>query len=209
MGLISRVSSRTYRIGNMPTLNKSREFLSSTDSSSDDSDSSGDSIEKVTKLATSQESLVKTQEKLAISEKSQKSEKKGKIKKALLSSSSEEEQEEEEVSKNADLNSSSSEEEVEPEKPPTPEIKKEKKKSDKENSEPRKSKNKVPSDKTKYQVQMGTTGKKYIRCNVFRGTTYADLRELYEKDGELLPGKKGISMRADMIKKLYSLEKKT
>ncbi|EKE39180.1 hypothetical protein ENUP19_0317G0087 [Entamoeba nuttalli] len=51
---------------------------------------------------------------------------------------------------------------------------------------------KLPFEGDKY-VQLGE--RKYVRLNQFKGTKYIDVREFYERDGELKPGQKGISLK--------------
>ncbi|CAH2234336.1 RNA polymerase II transcriptional coactivator [Pararge aegeria] len=48
-------------------------------------------------------------------------------------------------------------------------------------------------------------GKKLVKIREFKGKVYIDIREFYEKNGELLPGKKGISLTPELWKKLLSL----
>ncbi|CAB3247532.1 unnamed protein product [Arctia plantaginis] len=48
-------------------------------------------------------------------------------------------------------------------------------------------------------------GKKLVKVREFKGKVYVDIREFYEKNGELLPGKKGISMTPEQWRKLLSL----
>ncbi|CAG9785529.1 unnamed protein product [Diatraea saccharalis] len=48
-------------------------------------------------------------------------------------------------------------------------------------------------------------GKKLVKVREFKGKVYVDVREFYEKNGELLPGKKGISMTPEQWRKLLSL----
>ncbi|CAH2108121.1 unnamed protein product [Euphydryas editha] len=48
-------------------------------------------------------------------------------------------------------------------------------------------------------------GKKLVKIREFKGKVYIDIREFYEKNGELLPGKKGISLTPEMWRKLLSL----
>ncbi|XP_022126499.1 RNA polymerase II transcriptional coactivator [Pieris rapae] len=48
-------------------------------------------------------------------------------------------------------------------------------------------------------------GKKLVKVREFKGKVYVDIREFYEKNGELLPGKKGISLQPDQWRKLLSL----
>lgn len=48
-------------------------------------------------------------------------------------------------------------------------------------------------------------GKKRISVRDFKGTTYVDIREFYEKEGEMLPGKKGISLKVEEWEWLLSL----
>ncbi|EDW75846.1 uncharacterized protein Dwil_GK15158 [Drosophila willistoni] len=44
-----------------------------------------------------------------------------------------------------------------------------------------------------------------VRINEFRGRKMVDIREHYEKNGEILPGKKGISLSIQQWKKLLEL----
>ncbi|ODM97703.1 RNA polymerase II transcriptional coactivator [Orchesella cincta] len=44
--------------------------------------------------------------------------------------------------------------------------------------------------------------KRVVKINEFRGTVFVDIREYYEKDGEMRPGKKGISLSATQWQKL-------
>ena len=44
------------------------------------------------------------------------------------------------------------------------------------------------------------TDKKRVTVSTYKGKVVIDIREFYEKDGEELPGKKGISLTADAFK---------
>ncbi|KAI5631358.1 transcriptional coactivator p15 (PC4) domain-containing protein [Phthorimaea operculella] len=46
---------------------------------------------------------------------------------------------------------------------------------------------------------------KLVKLRTFKGKCYIDIREYYEKNGNLLPGKKGISLNPEMWRKLVSL----
>ncbi|CAH2076208.1 unnamed protein product, partial [Iphiclides podalirius] len=48
-------------------------------------------------------------------------------------------------------------------------------------------------------------GKKLVKVREFKGKVYVDVREFYEKNGEMLPGKKGISLTPEQWRKLLSL----
>ncbi|XP_052746661.1 RNA polymerase II transcriptional coactivator-like [Bicyclus anynana] len=48
-------------------------------------------------------------------------------------------------------------------------------------------------------------GNKQVKIRQFKGKVYIDIREFYEKGGELLPGKKGISLTPELWRKLLSL----
>ena len=44
-----------------------------------------------------------------------------------------------------------------------------------------------------------------VRISEFRGRKLIDIREYYEKNGEMLPGKKGISLSVEQWKKLLQI----
>lgn len=49
-------------------------------------------------------------------------------------------------------------------------------------------------------------GKKRVTVREFKGKTYIDIREFYDgKDGEKLPGKKGISLQPELWRKLIGM----
>ncbi|KAH8409478.1 hypothetical protein KR222_006378 [Zaprionus bogoriensis] len=48
-------------------------------------------------------------------------------------------------------------------------------------------------------------GMRQVRINEFRGKKMVDIREHYEKDGKVLPGKKGISLSAKQWRKLLEV----
>ncbi|EPY53346.1 transcription coactivator PC4 [Schizosaccharomyces cryophilus OY26] len=54
-------------------------------------------------------------------------------------------------------------------------------------------KQKTENDKEVHWT-LNDSGKKRVTLSEFRGTTYVHIREYYEKDGEMLPGKKGIAL---------------
>jgi len=46
---------------------------------------------------------------------------------------------------------------------------------------------------------------KFVKIREFKGKIYVDIREFYEKNGQLLPGKKGISLPVDQWKKFCGI----
>lgn len=47
--------------------------------------------------------------------------------------------------------------------------------------------------------------KKFIKLREFKGKMYIDIREYYEKSGEMLPGKKGVSLTPEQWRLILSL----
>ncbi|KAI6221925.1 Activated RNA polymerase II transcriptional coactivator p15-like protein [Aphelenchoides fujianensis] len=45
----------------------------------------------------------------------------------------------------------------------------------------------------------------YVNVRSFKGKTYVDIREYYEKDGKLLPGKKGVALNTEQYEALKGL----
>ncbi|KAL1379174.1 hypothetical protein pipiens_015090 [Culex pipiens pipiens] len=46
---------------------------------------------------------------------------------------------------------------------------------------------------------------KKVTVREFKNKVYVDIREFYEKDGKMLPGKKGVSLQVPMWKKLLEI----
>jgi hypothetical protein len=44
-----------------------------------------------------------------------------------------------------------------------------------------------------------------VNVGPYRGTLYVNIREFYDKDGKLAPGKKGIALTGDQWSKLKSI----
>ena len=49
------------------------------------------------------------------------------------------------------------------------------------------------------------SGMRRVVVSDFKGKTFVNIREYYEKDGKALPGKKGISLPVDQYSKLVAL----
>ncbi|KAI5709161.1 hypothetical protein M8J76_011610 [Diaphorina citri] len=49
-------------------------------------------------------------------------------------------------------------------------------------------------------------GMRFVKVDEFRGRPLISIREYYEKNGQLLPGKKGISLSATQWRKLLTLQ---
>ncbi|XP_065358326.1 RNA polymerase II transcriptional coactivator [Calliphora vicina] len=75
-------------------------------------------------------------------------------------------------------------------------------KKSKETSDSNDSKSKSSDKNTNHWV---LEKQRQVRINEFRGRKLIDIREYYEKNGESLPGKKGISLSVDQWKKLLAI----
>ncbi|KAG6986573.1 hypothetical protein G7Y79_00077g099650 [Physcia stellaris] len=67
-----------------------------------------------------------------------------------------------------------------------------------------KAKRKLPSDEKKEQF-WELSDRRRVSVNEFNGQTLVNIREYYEKDGQMLPGKKGISLTMPQFNALLAL----
>jgi len=61
------------------------------------------------------------------------------------------------------------------------------------------------SSKEPKELKVELGNKRFVSLSHFKGRTSVDIREFYEKDGDMLPGKKGISLTIEqweLLKKL-------
>uniref|UniRef100_A0A915EKW9 Transcriptional coactivator p15 (PC4) C-terminal domain-containing protein n=1 Tax=Ditylenchus dipsaci TaxID=166011 RepID=A0A915EKW9_9BILA len=77
------------------------------------------------------------------------------------------------------------------------------KQQEKSSSAPKKSKQYVKSAEGEDMVEFGP--KRFASVTEFKGSKMVNIREYYEKNGQLLPGKKGISMKLDQWKQFKSI----
>ncbi|XP_058129168.1 RNA polymerase II transcriptional coactivator [Anopheles ziemanni] len=61
-----------------------------------------------------------------------------------------------------------------------------------------------PTNESKEEAEEGfpLNDKRRVTVNEFKGRVYVNIREYYEKDGKMFPGKKGISLTVPEWKKL-------
>jgi hypothetical protein len=54
-------------------------------------------------------------------------------------------------------------------------------------------------------IRFPLSNKRFVTAKTWKGKTYVDVREFYEKDGELLPGKSGLSLTPEQWETLKFL----
>ncbi|XP_045784793.1 RNA polymerase II transcriptional coactivator-like [Maniola jurtina] len=72
-------------------------------------------------------------------------------------------------------------------------------------NQPPEKKAKMDAKKKRKEFKWVLQGKKLVKIREFMGIVYIDIREFYEKNGEMFPGPNGISLTPDMWKRLLSL----
>lgn len=83
-----------------------------------------------------------------------------------------------------------------------PKQKKKKAEKSKKSKESKPSKSKAASSGDETMIELGKM--RYATVSEFRGRKMVNIREYYEADGELRPGRKGIALSEDQWKKLKS-----